>query len=153
MNTKNRSRLLGNVVICVLLAGSVGCGGSVSPEPARIATYPVTGEITVEGQPAEDLEVTCHEVKSLGTGAAFKMTANTDRLGKFQLSTYAPGDGVPEGEYVLTFLWGKLNVLSTRYEGPDRLNNRYLDPNGAKTKFTSTKGKRVDLGKIELTTK
>ena len=118
-----------------------------------MATFPVTGEVLVDGQPVDGLEVTGHEIKSLGKPGALKMTAMTDAQGKFQLSTYSPGDGVPEGEFALTFLWGKLNLISTRYEGPDQLNDRYSSPTESKFKFTSAKGKRVDLGKIELTTK
>ena len=152
MITNSRCRLLLDVAVCVMLAGTIGCGSS-PPEPGRMPTYPVTGEVIVDGQPADELEVTCHEVKSMGSEAPLKLTANTDHLGKFNVSTYSPGDGVPEGEFAVTFLWGKLNVISTRYEGPDRLNDRYSSPTESKVKFTSSKGKQVNLGKIELTTK
>jgi hypothetical protein len=38
------------------------------------------------------------------------------------------------------------------YGGPDRLNNRYRDPQKSTVRFT-VKDEPVDLGSIELTTK
>jgi len=68
------------------------------------------------------------------------------------LDTYQQGDGVPEGEYVLTFAWGQPNRFNNIYGGPDRLANRYSDPRQPKVRFKVEKGKPADLGRIELST-
>jgi hypothetical protein len=99
------------------------------------------------------LEVTCHDVKRIGTDGSMVVAAYTDAQGKFELSSYVKGDGVPEGDYVLTFLWGELNLVSTNYGGPDKLMERYKSPEESKVKFTAKQGTPLDLGTIELTTK
>ena len=111
------------------------------------------GSVLVDGQPVEGLEVSCHDVKLMETGDSTVATTYTDAQGKFEVASYTPGDGVPEGDYMVTFLWGELNIISRSYGGPDKLNDRYKSPQESKVKFTAKKGTPVDLGKIELTTK
>ncbi len=72
--------------------------------------------------------------------------------GAFAISTFEEGDGVPAGDYVATFTWGKLNMISMSYEG-DRLKGRYADPKKSKIKVTVVEGEPTDMGKIELTSK
>ncbi len=141
------------LVMC--LAVPVGCClllCSCSKQgPPRKETYPVTGEVRVDGQPAALLAVRCVDVKGLDK-AAPPSAAFTDESGKFQIATYQAAAGVPEGEYLLTFEWGKWN-LDGSYGGPDKLNGRYKDPKQSAKQFKVEKGKPTDLGKIELTTK
>ena len=151
-----------------------GCG-SKQIGPPRNPTFPVTGVVLVDGQPVEMLEVSCHDVKRIGTESPVIVAADTDAQdqpdvpqklpgslivaaytdaqGKFELASYVAGDGVPEGDYVLTFLWGQLSLVSNNYGGPDKLNDRYKSPQESKVKFSVKKGTQIDLGKIELTTK
>ncbi len=138
---------------CVLLIGLAAIGACSRGDPSRKPTFPVQGEVYVDGQPAGQLAVTCHNVQGMDTKNPTTTAAFTDEAGKFRLSTYLSGDGVPEGEYVLTFLWGRHNLISMTYGGPDKLKNRYDDPKKSKVRFTIEKGKPLDLGKIELTTK
>ena len=80
----------------------------------------------------------------------------TGEDGKFEISTYKSGDGVPAGDYTLAFMWGKLNLIAGSYGGPDKLNGRYSDPKTSEFKFTVATGEdaaAIDLGTIELTTK
>src|SRR3989304_3197914 len=140
-------RLVFLLTLCLLLCS---CGPE---EPFRKETFPVTGEVSVDGQPAAILQVTCHDVKGIDTEHPTMSQAMTDPAGKFQIATYEAADGVPEGEYVLTFMWGKLNPLGGTYGGPDKLNDRYTDPKTSEHRFTVTKGKPTDLGRIELSTK
>ena len=70
-----------------------------------------------------------------------------------EIATYEASDGVPEGEYVLTFMWGKINLISGGYGGPDKLNGRYTDPETSEVKVTVKAGEATELGTIELTTK
>jgi hypothetical protein len=68
------------------------------------------------------------------------------------VSTYRFGDGAPAGEYVLTFMWGKLDPLSMQYGGPDQLNGRY-DKRAKSEHRVTVASEEVDLGRIELTSK
>jgi len=136
------------VVVAVLCPLLCSCGGE---EPFRKETFPVTGEVYVDGQPGGMLRVKCHDVKGLDTDHPTLSSALTDASGKFQISTYEASDGVPEGEYVLTFMWGTMNLLKGNYGGPDKLNDRYTDPETSEHRFTVVAGKPNDLGRIELT--
>ena len=77
----------------------------------------------------------------------------TDVEGKFAISTYQSGDGLPEGEYALTFMWGQLNLISKSYGGPDKLNGRYLNAQTSEHRVTVEAGDPIDLGRIELSTR
>lgn len=132
--------------------GCLGC--SSGPQgPPREQTSPVVGVVVVDGQPVEMLEASCHDVKLIGTDASVISTAFTDATGKLELSSYVEGDGLPDGDYVLTFLLGQLDIVSRNYVGPDKLNDRYKSPQESSVKFTVKQGTPIDLGKIELTTK
>jgi len=139
--------VLAAACFCLLLCS---CGEKV---PDRKETFPVTGEVYVDGQPAAQLKVGCYDVNGIDSESPTVSSGMTDEQGKFEISTYASGDGVPEGEYVLTFLWGKLNLISKSYGGPDKLKGRYLDPQKSKHRFKVEAGKPTDLGRIELSTK
>jgi hypothetical protein len=133
----------------VFVAIAVGC----SPQgPSRIKTYPVTGQVFVDGQPAADLAV-FFTSDSLDKDHPTYSTANTGADGKFEVSTYESGDGIPEGTYSVTFMWGQVNLLTMGYGGPDKLNDRYSDPASSKFKVTVKRGEPADMGKISLTTK
>ncbi len=138
---------------CVLLIGCALLGACSRGDPSRKPTYPIQGEVYVDGQPAGQLAITCHDVKGLDKQNPTATAAFTDDAGKFRLSTYLSGDGVPEGEYVLTFLWGRHNLITMTYGGPDKLKNRYTDPKKSDVRFTVEKGQPLDLGRIELSTK
>ena len=72
--------------------------------------------------------------------------------GLFAISTYEEGDGVPDGEYGLTFFWGTFSVMNRTWVGPDKLKDRYKDNKNPTVKF-KVEGQPVDLGEIKLTTK
>jgi hypothetical protein len=138
---------------CVLLIGCAALAACSRGDPSRKPTYPVQGEVYVDGQPAGQLAVYCNNLQGMDTQNPSTTNAFTDDAGKFRLSTYLSGDGVPEGEYVLTFVWGRHNLITMTYGGPDKLKNRYIDPKKSNVRFTVEKGRPVDLGRIELTTK
>ena len=120
-------------------------------EAGRKETFPVKGEVYVDGQPAGDLAVRCVGLKEVDATTPRSATY-TKSDGKFEIATYERADGVPEGEYVLTFQWGKRNLMTMNYEG-DKLKGRYSDPKRSQVRFKVEKGKPVDLKRIELTTK
>jgi hypothetical protein len=77
---------------------ALGCGGS-----SRKAVHPVRGRVLVDGQPAAEALVTFHPVRA-GKDQP-RAVGNVDAQGNFSLTTYAQGDGAPEGEYQVTIHW------------------------------------------------
>jgi 5-hydroxyisourate hydrolase-like protein (transthyretin family) len=133
---------------CLLL-----CSCQPKDEQDRKETFPVTGVVHVDGKAVAKLAVRCIDVKGMDREAPTKSSAFTDEEGKFEIATYEASDGMPAGDYVLTFEWGQWNMISASYGGPDKLNGRYMDPKTSEVKFTVKDGEPTDLGTIELTTK
>ena len=127
--------------------------GCQEPSRNEKPVYPVTGTVLVDGKPEASVQVTFHDVAGTDTKQPTFPTGMTDAEGKLTISTYAIGDGLPPGKYKLTFMWGKIDMLSMRYGGPDKLKKRYSDDK--KSKFTIEVGEDAtnDLGTIELKTK
>lgn len=140
-------------MLVLALLVTVPCVSCSQKDPNRKATVPLTGEVYVDGKAANALEVTCHDVKGMDMKNPTVSQAYTKEDGKFAVSTYQQGDGVPEGEYVLTFVWGKMQPLGNTYGGPDKLKGRYKDPKESKVRVKVEKGKPADVGRVELTTK
>jgi 5-hydroxyisourate hydrolase-like protein (transthyretin family) len=140
-------------LIIFLLALCLFSCGRKEQAGDRKPTYPVTGTLLVDGSPAEEVQITCYPASDVNNEDPTMPQANTAADGTFKFSTYVAGDGLPEGDYVLTFFWGQLNVFTREYVGPDKLNDRYRDPKNAKVSFKVEKGKPTKLGTVELTTK
>jgi hypothetical protein len=132
---------------CVLFAS---CGGPKGPP--RKDTYPLKGVVYVDGKPAADCGVFCVKVSDVDATTP-PSSGRTKEDGSFEISTYQKSDGIPEGDYVLTFEWKKFNAISMNYGGPDKLGGRYSNPKKSEKQFKVEKGKQTDLGKIELKTK
>jgi hypothetical protein len=94
--------------------------------------YPVTGKVTVGGQPAEGAEVVFYgatpDLQGPGTVAP---AGTTDKDGVFQLRSYEPNDGAPAGKFNVTVFWPEPipeGVDEEMYQPKDRLKQRYLNP-------------------------
>jgi 5-hydroxyisourate hydrolase-like protein (transthyretin family) len=121
-----------------------------SQKPDRVQVYPVTGVVLVDGQPVTDLRIVAHNVAGMDKEHPTIPHAVPEADGHFQFTSYENGDGVPAGEYKLTFMWGQRS--RGRIQGPDKLKDRYTD--AATSKFPlKVDNEAVDLGTIELTTK
>lgn len=131
--------------LCLVVAG---CGRK---GPPRKETFPVKGTLLIDGKPVGNVAVRCVSVQKLDATTPPSSTFTRDD-GTFEISTYEKSDGVPEGEYVLTFQWGEHNLITRAYVG-DKLGGRYADAKKSTIRFKVEKGKPVDLGKVELTTK
>lgn len=109
------------------LATLLGCAGC--SDDGRLPTYPVFGQVIVNGQPADGCTVTlipgdAELQKQLMPGG------QTDAEGKFQLTTYETHDGAPAGSYGVTLHWEAKQWPGREAEsqldpgppvGPDRL--------------------------------
>ncbi len=135
----------------MILVLSLGCG---EEPPFRKATSPAKGTVTVDGlPPGSGIQILCHPAAAPDTEHPTVSTTETDPAGKFAISTYESGDGLPTGEYTLTFTWQEFNVISRSYGGEDKLNGRYSDPATSTIKLTVKEGAENDMGVVALTTK
>lgn len=93
MNIAEFSKVKPFYVLGLLLCVNplVGCG-QVDDRPER---YPASGTVMQGGQPVAGAAVSFVPKSSSGTSAF----ATTDDTGKFQLTTFDPGDGAIPGEY------------------------------------------------------
>lgn len=128
---------------------TVSCADEPRGGP-RDATYPITGQLFIDGEPAAGVQVTCHPV-DLDNAHVLTPGDFTDEEGRFEIGTYESGDGAPKGVYRLTFLAGQWN-LDGSFGGPDKLGGRYDEPEESDVKVTVAPGIESDLGRIDLTT-
>lgn len=77
--------ILSAVVVCL------GCGGDDRPD-----LYAVTGEVVYQGAPVEGAQV------MFMPADARQASGSTDDNGKFELSTFDPGDGAVAGMHEVT---------------------------------------------------
>jgi len=85
-------RVFSGIYVAFVISVVAGCGG-----PAGPPVYKTTGTVTYKGQPVEGAVVAFHssEAGRLATG-------KTDAQGRFELTTYQPGDGAPAGSHQVT---------------------------------------------------
>lgn len=110
------------VAMLPALLAFVGCADLQAP------VFPVKGTVTYQGKPAAGAQVFLNAVKQNDIDdVSANATVNPD--GTFAITTYEPGDGAPEGDYVVTVQWFKLvtndggsgagpNVLPKEYASP-----------------------------------
>jgi hypothetical protein len=142
---------ISGVLLASVAGFAAGCSEEKTPSYNRVPTFPVKGQVLVDGAPANYLKVKLNSVGEAATPV--DVSAFTDAEGKFMIGTYDGGDGAPAGEYKLTFEWGAINLFTGRYEGPDKLNGRYSDAAKSEFPLTVKEGNETDLGAITLTTK
>jgi len=152
-------------VIAVGLASVTGCGGISPTVPKGYKelvgdVVPLTGEVTLDGSPAQGLSVWVLNEKSMPQYLAKKDSGDQIRPfatgtfkadGTFQFTTLTAGDGLPAGNYIICF--SKAIEAGTSNPEAEKFNALYAKPDTSKYKATLEKGKPVDLGKIELSTK
>lgn len=113
--------------LALALAAGLGLVGCSSGED-RTPTYPVSGRVFVDDEPAAGAFVVFHPVgpASADTG---RPTAQVRPDGSFVLTTFDEADGAPAGPYAVTVEWRKLiqkggeaqagpNVVPAEYSRP-----------------------------------
>lgn len=93
------SRLL---LVSMLLVFLSACGTSVQSD--RPATHPVSGTVTMNGQPVARANLSFQLADGSGSAAGV-----TDNQGRYELTTFTAGDGAVPGEYL---------VAITQFEEP-----------------------------------
>jgi len=129
-----------SVVIMLLLAGCANKPRGERP----FETNPVTGVVHIDGLPADRVQVDFHPSAD-STTIKYPLSTLTDEEGRFSVTTYESGDGVPEGTYTLTFQWLDISLAPT-----DQLKGAYADPKTSEHIVKVVKNQPNDLGVIEL---
>jgi hypothetical protein len=98
----------------------IGCGSS------NVRVYPVSGEVFVNGKPAQGAVVHFHPRDKDKGRPAFAVVQED---GAFQLTTYRKYDGAAVGAYAVTVNWyDERRDEGETIHGPDKLQERYLRP-------------------------
>jgi len=113
----------------------MGCGKSDNLKPV----FPVSGTATFNGEPMAGAMIAFHPHGDPNPHA-LRAQATADKEGRFQMTTYKTGDGVPVGEYAVTIYWpakrtkGEATDPTAEEEDmpPDRLNKVYTVPTTTK---------------------
>ena len=82
--------------LLVLFMLSSGCG------PAKPQTYPSGGVIKYsDGSPLVDARIL---FRAVGTSPVISASGSTDAQGRFELTTFEPGDGAIEGQHMAAIM-------------------------------------------------
>ena len=111
------------VALVCAAAAAAGCNGESISVPR---TVPTSGAVLFKGKPAAGVKVTLHPKFNM----RFTPNGVTGSDGRFRLSTAAPLDGAPPGEYAVTFellragadergLDTEFDVWKGKYANPD----------------------------------
>lgn len=117
------------LMCALLLLIATGCG----PESMEQPTYPVSGEVKLDGQPLKNATIVFHAVDKTKFKWQELPQALTDEQGKFSIHTYSSNDGAPAADYKVGITTYEAQVE----EGSDqvshdkskpRLPAKYADP-------------------------
>ena len=117
-----------SVILSLGIAGLIvgGCADS-----SRMKVYPVSGKVLYKGEPAVGAEIAFFGLdEALMTRASPFPKAVVTADGSFSLSSYAPGDGAPTGNYAITMVWKESQAADPeiRESARDTLRGRYASP-------------------------
>lgn len=129
-------------VFPLLLAGCDGGHGPAGGNIVKKATTPANGKFTINGLPPGqvgtpgDFDNPPHIVvmKLYPKGRApqpddvYPSSQVDSQTGKFSFDTYQAGDGIPAGEYIMTFESLRINPIGRYKMGPDRFKNNFNNP-------------------------
>jgi hypothetical protein len=135
------------------LATLAGCGEK------GLRTYPVTGTVMVDGQPAEGAMLIFVPGEGSEEFLRQRPAGQTTADGKFQMTTFEANDGAPAGQYKVMIRWMGANPQAVsqprddRARGPaDRLRGRYFNPETSGLTATVNE-EATELPPFELKTK
>ena len=139
------------LVFSLSLLPLLGCGdGRMSDQdrmklliPNASPTTPVRGKLLVDGKPCKDVFVyLLPKGSKMPTNEPPAHRAQVKADGSFAITTYLEGDGAPAGQYVICLEWLQHKQKGNSWVGPDKLGNRYNDPDTSA--FVVTVDKQVE---------
>jgi len=126
-------------LLLLSLAATVVVTGCRPAKTPKLDTYPVSGQVMVNGKPAVRAEVRMRPSKPLldPMKRSVEPYGIVEADGMFRISTYRDKDGAPPGEYAITVVWPTVTVEGgEEVFGPDRLKGRFGNPLSPVTVFT-----------------
>jgi hypothetical protein len=130
--------------VITLIMTAAGCS------KGQLMTFPVTGELFVDGKPAEDAFVYLYPAGGDLAKDAPNPFGQVGKDGRFTLSSYGKDDGAPAGDYVVCFSWhARSGLAKQRFDGPDKLKEKYNDKEKSTFKVTIKKEPNT-LARFEL---
>jgi hypothetical protein len=115
-------------IACLCLVACTGCSQA---QPEHVPVYPATGTITLKGQPMPGAFIALHPKNPQENVPTPRADVGKD--GAFKVTTFAGGDGAPEGTYVVTVQWNKLvKNGSDLVAGPNVAPSQYSKPETSK---------------------
>jgi hypothetical protein len=153
-------RVVGFGMLCALCCLLSSCSEEI-PQPAEQKKVPVTqvtGTITVDGAPQAGIEIGCVPIGTFSYGdlSAKALHGITNEKGEFALGTYDLSDGIPAGEYSLTFSWPLVTLIKqddAKRAKSDRLKGKYSTAKKSPKKIKVEEGKPLQVDALDLTTK
>jgi len=137
--------LIGIVALCL---SATGCSSERKPAN-ELQVVPVSGIVVVDGAPLAGVKIKMFS-KTLDREKRAFPRGVTDEDGRFQAWTYRVNDGVPPGEYYMTFVDHSQANPSVR-ENPDGFQGRYSNRQNPEHLITVPESSEpYDLGTIEL---
>lgn len=120
-------------------------GCSSEPAPDRLAVFPVSGQVRLNGNPLANAFVVLHP-RQPADARTLPARGKTDQEGRFQLTSYEANDGAAIGEYAVTVEYYQLVKNGESYiAGPNVLPPKIANP------ATSDIVVRVATGENRLT--
>jgi hypothetical protein len=143
---------IGWLAVMAASVSGVGCGGRQSAQQQmdaafqqsgakKEAVYPLAGKVRIDGQTPklekkkQRLIVILYDPAQPNLKPSSRPQAMCNSEGEFSFHSYAAGDGVLPGKYVLVFVQLSHNKRKG-YIGPDGLKNLFNDPEKNAAKFT-----------------
>jgi hypothetical protein len=98
------------LLVTFACAFAAGCSSNT-----HTPVYPVQGQILLNGKPLSEAIVTFHPQ---GNAPAEPLpSAHTDAEGRFKLTSFATGDGAPEGNYAISLVCFRTHPIRKGFEG------------------------------------
>ena len=129
---KTTTRLM---IAALAFASCGGCGDNWQAE-----TQPATGRVTINGKPPTGALVQLYPVNERVDKRNSTPWGKVQPDGTFALTTYAPDDGAPVGEYFFTIVWPEDSSEPSLF---DRLGRKYARPQQSKWRVKVQDGNNV----------
>ena len=142
-------------LLLAAVATLAGCGDG------KIARYPVSGQVLVDGAPAQGAMVIFCPTEGSPEVMRERPFSRTDAEGNFELRTFEPGDGAPAGQYKIMVRWPGASANQDRAADQrdgggaalgDRLRGKYTNPEQSGLTFTVVEGTN-EVPPFQLTAK
>lgn len=132
--------------LCALTLAS-SCGKPQVPAiKGQMPVFPVSGKLTIGGEPMADATIIFNPVADLPDGVSkIRPHAFTDDDGSFRVSTYGSEDGAPPGKYTATVSWKgpHVGVAGDDDDRPEKVPPEYQSPRSSRLQVEIVNGENT----------